>query len=122
MSEENEFTEEDIEEAKVRLLSSPSFPILMLFAAIMKDVLDLLSVGLLGWLFSLFFAGIVWFWLFGKLGFMKKFLLRRLVFTTIIGMIPGLNFLPETTIFVILGHYKEIKVVKTLFKILEAAV
>lgn len=121
MPEENEFTQEDIEEAKAKSPSLPSFPILMLFAAMTKDALDLLSVGLLGWLFSLFFAIIVWFWLFGKLNFVKKFLLRRLVFNVIIGMIPGLNFLPETTIFVILGHYKETKVVKILFRTLEAA-
>lgn len=118
-----DFTIEELEEASLNVPSKPLFPITILSIAIFKDVIDLASVGLLGWAGFIIFSIVLWVWMTTKSGFIYKFLwkwfLRRYVFFALVGIIPGLNFLPEATILVLLIHYKETKIVKTLYKNLE---
>ena len=100
-----------------------SFPILIFLAANFKDMVDIGSLGLFGIIATLFFAIIIYFWIFSKSTFIRRRLtrrfLRRYVFVFIIGIIPGVNFIPETTILVLLIHYRETKIVKGFYKSLE---
>lgn len=121
--EVGDFTIEEIEEVRLNVPSKPLFPIIILSVAILKDLADIASVGFLGWAFTIIFGFVLWIWMTTKSGFIYRILwkwfLRRYVFFALVGIIPGLNFLPEATILVLLIYHKENKIIKALYKRLE---
>ena len=102
----------------------PQFPTIMVIAALFKDfVLDplvllttiiLLPLGwLLGVAVAITFGGILWLWVFMRVGMTqminRKTALRLLV-TVAIGFVPILRlFLPAETILVLVTHFEQKK-------------
>lgn len=105
----------------------PEFPYFMLSVAILKDVFDSLDFtgygAIITTIFSILFAIILFMWMFGKLGFLRKKLakwfIRRIIFVLLIELIPVLKILPMFTILIFLTHYREKRVVEELFMVLE---
>ncbi|MEK7185641.1 MAG: hypothetical protein AAB726_03395 [Patescibacteria group bacterium] len=100
----------------------PNFPYLMLMAAILKDVLDSLDLSIVGiiltTIFSFIFAITMFIWCLGKLKgrFWKKYIIRwlwkRYVVVIIIEFIPFFKIFPIATIFVLMAHHHEKKIVR----------
>lgn len=127
--------EELDEEGAAKLLGGstpplPSFPILIVALAVTKDFLDMMSFTLIGLVFVMPFsigvAIILMFWCLGKIhgGWWKKRMIRwlwmRYVIAILIEFIPFVQFIiPATTIFVLMAHYKETKVVQLMNEGLE---
>jgi len=115
------------------LLSSPpekpSFPIFILTAALIKDVIDVVDITGVGAIvttvFSLILAVILFVWCLGKLsgGWWKRALIRWLwtvvIIAIFIEMIPVVKMIPANTIFILMAYYKEKKIVKLLNLALE---
>ncbi len=121
---EEVFDDEYLDELKINPPEEPHFPYLILMAAISKDILDgFLTATLVGtffsWFFSLFLGLIIFMWLLGKLGIARKMLLRwgikRAGLTIVIESIPFLAIIPTATIFVVLAHNREKKIVQLFF-------
>ncbi|MEK7480925.1 MAG: hypothetical protein AAB604_02380 [Patescibacteria group bacterium] len=123
---DTELSEEDIAELQINPPQEPIFPIFIFGLAVAKDLLDWAHGGFLGWLFAIMLGGIIWIWLLGKIGMVRKYLLRRLIFAGITlgitAFVPIVNvFIPEATIFVLLTHHREKEIVERFFKVLEQA-
>jgi hypothetical protein len=101
---------EDFEEIKIEgLPERPSFPIMVFILAVLKDFTDLLSFGLLGVLTNIIAWIAIRMYLFRKVGFIKRWLYKRYVFTLILEFIPFISMIPQWTIFVLRGYAKEKK-------------
>lgn len=95
------------------------FPVIIMTVAVFKDILDAISLGLAGVITSLFMALIIYLWVFTKANFIQKRLMRyfiRRLWWLLFGFIPGLNFIPESIILVLLIHNKEKKIVKAFYE------
>ena len=111
------------------------FPIVMFSFAVLNDfVINPILFGVslvvppLGWGLNLFvsiiFSLALFFWLLGKVSFVQKRLVRRLVnkivVTPLVKVIPGLSLLiPQSVILVLLAHNEEKKIVKLFLDNLE---
>jgi len=102
---------------------SPGFPLFIITIAILKDCLDApLDIVIVGavitTLTSFIMAIILFFWVWGKLsgGWWKKKLIRwlwvRYVMIAILEILPFFKIVPAATIFVLMAHHREKKVVK----------
>ena len=115
-----------IEDAQIESLSMPAiveFPMLILIIAIFKDISDWGSFGLFGFITSLLFGMIIWLWIFNKTSFIQRMLWKRrarLIIVFIIGIIPIINFIPESIILVLLVYNHEKAIVKHFFDKLES--
>ncbi len=109
----------------------PTFPIFILIAALFKDILDIptnlsLVAALLSSIFGFFLSMIIFFWIFGKMNGkwwkkrLIKWLWKRYVLAMIVEMLPGISLVPLATIFVLMAHYREKKIVILANKALEA--
>lgn len=111
--------------------TEPSFPIAMIFFAIIKDTLDILDLTMIGIFFKIiyvpiyFIIMIVWtlsltsrFSFMGKVGvkIMRNAVLKRLAAVTTIEAVPLVSVLPLATVFVLLNHYSNTKVVQFFMK------
>ncbi len=102
----------------------PDFPFFIVSLAVLKDIIDfgdLLIVGIvITTALSFVIAVILFFWVLGKTsgGRWKKKILKklfvRLGIVITIEFIPFFKILPVTTVFVLLAHYDETKVVKLI--------
>lgn len=103
----------------------PPFPFLIVLMAVFKDVIDfLLNLTLIAAplpVISSFLVGVVlFFWILGKAsgGWWKKRLIKwlwtRYVITLLIELIPFVNIIPATTIFILMAHYREKKIVRII--------
>ncbi|MEN9920275.1 MAG: hypothetical protein RL538_168 [Candidatus Parcubacteria bacterium] len=107
----------------------PSFPILIVLMAIFKDVIDFLNLTIIAApipIIASFIVGMVlFFWVLGKAsgGWWKKKLIKwlwkRYVIALVVELIPLVNIVPTTTIFILLAHYREKKIVKAINLALE---
>ena len=118
-----QFTNEDADQlTKEPAPSIPSFPYLMVFAGIIKDMVDVLDFTIVGtiavFFFSLIFSFILMFWCLGKIsgGWWKRgmirWVLKRLAFCIGIEMFPFVQLIPATTTFILLAHFRETKIAK----------
>lgn len=114
-----ELNEDDFEEIKADLPKKPSFPTRIFICALVKDLIDIASFGLLGTFFNIIFWIIMTKYLWGKVGFVKKWLYRRYVFTRTLEFIPWINEWPQNTIFVLRGYAKEKKQVDQVLTAIE---
>ncbi len=110
------------------LIISSSFIILSL--AVLKDLLDILTtLSIVGIPFSIALSVVItlilFFWSLGKMsgGWWKKKLVRWMLTWLIIAFLgeatPFLQVLPIASIFVLMAHHREKKVVKLFNQVLE---
>lgn len=107
----------------------PPFPGIILSIALLKDLLDAAEITGIGVLITTalsFLIGLVLFlWTLGKLsgGWWKKKLVRKVFIkyglAITIEFLPVLKLIPTATIFVLMAHYDETKVVRLLNGALE---
>ncbi len=114
---------ESVEAGVVNPPTVPSFPLFIFFSACIKDLIDFLSGGTAGWLASIFLSIVLWLWMFFKLGFVQKrlirYFLKRWVAALIVGIIPGINvIIPESALLVLFSHFKEKKIVQELLRLI----
>lgn len=121
---------EIIREMKTEKVPLPPFPYFIFSIALLKDIVDVIAtitlVGIvLSMALSFLFALILFIWTMGKMsgGWWKKklinYILVRYSITIAIEFIPGVNIIPTTTIFILMAHYRETKIVKLLNLALE---
>lgn len=122
----SQFKDLTIEEAREFQLTGPStvyFPFVILFIAIIKDFVDVISIGFMGWLGSIIIGFVLWIWIRLKTNILQRlmfrYFIRRFLLALVIGFIPILNFLPEATILVFLVHNREKKLVAFFYDNLE---
>jgi hypothetical protein len=115
----------------LRKTPTPSFPLFIFFTALFKDILDIpANLSIIGVVVSVtlsfFLALILFFWILGKMngGWWKKRLIswlwKRYILVIIIEFLPGFQLIPTTTIFVLMAHYREKKIVLLANKALDA--
>tara|TARA_Y100000310_G_scaffold279462_1_gene298578 strand:+ start:86 stop:418 length:333 start_codon:yes stop_codon:yes gene_type:complete len=76
------------------------FPILVFFVALLKDLTDVVSLGVLGPITSLLCALIVWPWVQKQRRRKRSKTLSWFIITILFGMIPLANILPDFTFFI----------------------
>lgn len=95
------------------------FPYLVFSFAVVKDFFDIASFGLGGWIGSIMLAVVIFIWVRMKsdliLRRMLNWLIVRYLGAILIGFIPGLNFVPEAMILVVLIHLKGNKIVALFY-------
>src|SRR3989338_7727545 len=113
--------EEDLESFEGKAPEKPEFPFLMFALGVTKDIIDALDgVGIIGAIANVFTATILFFYMWGKVGFVRKKLYKKFVFTAICGFIPVLNtFFPESSFFVFLSYLQEQKQVGKIIEYFE---
>jgi len=114
-----ELQQEDFEEIIAKPPKRSSFPYFILTIAVLKDFFDLISLGFFGIILNIFAFIALRIWLLGKVGFMKRYLYRRYIFTLILEFIPFINMIPQWTIFVLRGHAKENKKIDEILTVME---
>jgi len=117
MSEELE--EEDFEELKVNLPKKPSFPVMTFCFALLKDFIDIVSLGIIGTIVNILAWIVISFYLFRKVSFIKRYLYRKFIFTLILEFIPFINMIPQWTIFVLRAYAKEKKNIDQILTAIE---
>ncbi len=133
MNSGEEIEERDLKETVVINMNAPDavhFPFIILSLAVLKDLLDILTtLSIVGIPFSIALSVVItlilFFWTLGKMsgGWWKKKLVRWMLTWLIIAFLgeatPFLQVLPIATIFVLMAHYREKKVVKLFNQVLE---
>jgi ABC-type phosphate/phosphonate transport system permease subunit len=107
----------------------PSFPVLIFGLAAIKDAVDMLDLTVIGavvvFFFSVIFAIILGIWTYGKIsgGWWKKALIKKILqryaICITLEMIPFVQLVPTTMVFVLLAHYHETKIAKLFNEALE---
>lgn len=114
---------EDVDAAKMERPEKGGFPFLTISLAIFKDISDipggLLTFGLWGTATNIVATVVIFFYLNGRVGFVKKRLYRKYIFAMIIEFIPFLNWIPQSTFFVMRAHATENEKLDKLFSYLE---
>ncbi len=105
----------------------PDFPIFIFGLAVLKDTLDVLGYAtLFGWLvlwpISICISVILFMWTLSrlKLEYMSKHRMRKLTIRGIAffieAFVKGVDVLPLSTLFVLLTHFDESKIVKLIYR------
>lgn len=119
------FENEYADKLKIELPDKPFFPTFIFFISIVKDVLDLLDFTGVGVIITTFFSVIIWMilflWMWGKISWWQKgvtrWALRRLVYFMLGEMTPYAKMIPFSSIFVVLAHNHEKKVVQLFYDV-----
>lgn len=119
---EEALAENDIEEIKANLPQRPSFPIFTFFCALLKDFIDIASLGILGIFTNIIIWIVISVYLWGKVGFVKKLLYRRIIFVIILEFIPFINMIPQWSVFVLRGYFGERKKVNQVLEAIESLI
>ncbi len=114
-----ELEEEDFEELKVNPPKTPSFPFFVFTIALIKDFVDLPTLGILGIFTNIFAWIVIRIYIFRKVNFVKRWMYRRYIFTFILEFIPFINMIPQNTIFVLRAYAKEKKQINAVLEKLE---
>lgn len=124
-----EFTEGDEELIIKNPPKNPRFPYIIVALAILKDLLDVGDLSIVGIVLttavSFLIAIVLFFWTLGKLsgGWWKKkmisWLWKRYILAIAIEFTPFGKIIPATTIFILMAHYREKRIVKVLNEALE---
>jgi len=119
---------EEVSELAIEIPKQPEFLFLIFSLAVFKDFLDIVgaifTLGLTSTILSIFFAILVSIWfLFKGTGVKRRlfmFILTRGLFLLGIGSIPLLSAIfPDATLFILLTHNKEKKIIQLFFSGLE---
>ncbi len=98
----------------------PEIPFMIIYLALIKDLLDFAELTgfaiIITIPISLLSSGILIYWSWNKTSFRawREKLLRWLIVSILIELIPGLNFIPATLILVMIIHYNETQVVRLI--------
>jgi len=121
-SEDEEFDQADATFLVDAPVPSPEFPTLIVGLAIMKDAIDSAQLTLIGYFFTVpvtIIVGVILFiWTLGKIsgGWWKKrligYLWKRYILMVLVELSPVGGIVPATTIFVLMAHYREEKIVR----------
>ncbi len=102
-----ELEEEDFEEIKIEVPTSPSFPIGTLIVAIIKDAIDIFSLGILGTFTNIIAWIVLWLYVRKRMGFIKRRLYRKFITRLLAEFTPFVNMFPWWTFFVLRAHATE---------------
>jgi len=135
---ENEIDEDEFEDMKENPPVAPSFPGIIFFAAVVKDLSDigyniLLFIPILNlatsalifllWIFNGIFAIVIWMWIFNESTFIRKQIIKKGVAKFIVPLIakllPILNIVPTTSITVFLIYKSKKGIVKKIVDAME---
>lgn len=106
--EGDELDEEDFEEIKNKTPEEPSFPVATVILALLIDTVKLFTFGFLGIVTALAGFILIKVYIFGKMGFMKRFLYRRRIVAAAKNLIPVLGaFLGSWTWLILRAYGKE---------------
>lgn len=114
----------ELKELRANLPEEPEFPWLMFGAAIFKDLLDSLDLTGVGVVITTFIsfvlALVIFFWLFGKIKWYQKGLLRWMIrrygIVIVLEFIPFVKIIPIWTFYVFFAHHREKKVVRLIYE------
>lgn len=117
--------EVSIEETTQTIANVPtaqSFPMFLFTCAVFKDILDIADLTLIGIIFSSIFGFFlyVWifFWMFGKGGYIKKRIYKRLlipiIVMPIVEFIPFLKILSSSSLLIVMIYRSERNIVKEM--------
>ncbi len=114
---------EDVDELKLDLPEEPHAPWLMFGAALFKDLLDALDITGVGAVIvaitSFVFALVIFVWLFGKINWYQKglvrWMIRRYAIVVVLEFIPGVQIIPTWSLYVLFAHNREKKLVKLIW-------
>lgn len=106
----------------------PGFPFFMLVLALIKDIADLLIISSL--IFGLIYFPISMMWTYTRskrisfgskvaIKLIRKRVVKRMVISGAAETIPALGILPLATVFVLLNHYSETKMVRVFLQAVE---
>lgn len=116
----DEITEEEFNEITIKKPDKSRLPTFVLSVALLKDIADF---GFMGYIILPIFSVIVFFWLLSKSTWIRKRLIRkyilRAVVALIIALIPFVDYLPESAIFVYLVYRSEFGLFKKVVDALE---
>ena len=97
----------------------PDFPVLIFILAIAKDIIDGASLGVGGTIASVTMAPILFVYCRGKtskkssrgsaVGNIEKKYKKKYITAIVVGLIPGLNFVPESSYLVYSTHSDRVK-------------
>jgi len=118
-----EVDDEDIENIKEGdIPENPPFPGFILLLALLKDGVDAGDITIIGVVFTTIFSFIttiiLFFWTFNKIkhGYFKKKFLKRTLWllagTVLVEWIPLLKIIPTESIYVLLVHFRQKKIVR----------
>lgn len=118
-----ELGEGDFEELKANPPKRPSFPVLTFCFALFIDFAFIISLfvslGILGSIINIIAWIVIRLYLFRKVGFIKRWLYRRFIFTLIVKFIPIINGVPQWTIFVLRARAMEHKKIDKILTAIE---
>ena len=125
LQKEGLFQDGDVENLlSTKKVELSPFPLFIFIIAILKDAFDIADFTLIGTIFTFFtsiiFGLIIFFWLLGKVSgkWWKRrvlnWLWKRYILMLIIEFVPFLKLAPTMTIFIIMAHRRETKVVKAI--------
>lgn len=117
-----EFTDEDLEEIKIEGLPSsrPSFPLVTFVFAVLIDTVKLFSLGFLGVITAVLGFIVVRVYLFGKMGFIKRYAYRKTLAAVVKNIIPIFGaFLGSWSWFILRVHSKNYKRINQIIMALE---
>ncbi|MBC7981856.1 hypothetical protein H7X65_02155 [Candidatus Parcubacteria bacterium] len=103
---------------ELHVQSIPSFPYIPAYLAIVKDLLDFADITGVGIIITTIISIIatcaLFVWAWGKTSFKawREKIIRWLIISAIIELIPAIKFIPSTLILVLLIHYRETKAIK----------
>lgn len=121
--ETEQFSNEEINEVRINKPGIPSFPLFLFAFAILKDILDLAELTIIGiiisWFVTAIFVVIVWFWCLGKVGSIKKIVIRRLLMVAALSLIPIIGLFPEASLFILWVHFREVRYIGDILQALE---
>lgn len=130
---EEGFEVEDIKRLFAKPPNEPDFPIIMLFVATARDILDVLELTGIGYVVTLIatvlVGSVIFIWMISRnsggnwwKSILVKKALRRLGIGIIIELIPGVGTItPTWIVLVLLTHYKERKVVNLVWEAIDIA-
>lgn len=114
-----ELLEEEFDELQVNPPKRSSFPKFIFICAVVKDIIDIVGLGILGTIINPLMWIIIRLWLFRKVSFVQRMLYKRFIFALIIEFVPGANWIPQWSIFVLRGHAAENKKVDEILRTIE---
>jgi len=119
--EGNEIEQEEIEEIKSDAFRKPHFPLMIFILALFKDLIDIVSLGIIGAIINIVVSIIIRIYLFGKVSFVKRMIYKKFLTSQIVEYIPIVNMIPLWTIFVIRAYLTEKKAINRVLTALEKA-
>lgn len=134
--EDAEISPEEFKEITVQKPEMPYFPLLIFTLALFKDFIDItvaviifMTAGIgviltvITWIITALIATIIWFWMFNKSTFVRKYIIkkytRKAVLFLIGKMIPILNATPTASLTVYLVYKSEYGLVKKIVDVVE---